>query len=122
MPISRYAPDIKPFRKKGISIMKKAAKSVESMCCENQSPAHKASPDSSEWLYPDYDAEAEEIRQMKEEFDRMAHDMLEQIDTLLTKIDGILSRDRDLSQIAYTRNLSAEDREFLMHGNSKLEA
>ena len=59
---------------------------------------------------------------MKEECDRMAHDMLEQIDTLLTKIDGILSRDRELSQIAYTRNLSAEDREFLMHGNSKLEA
>lgn len=122
MPIFRYAPDIKLFWKKGISIMKKAAKSVESTYCEHQSPAHKASPDSSEWLYPDYDAEAEEVRRMKEECDRMAHDMLEQIDTLLTKIDGILSRDRDLSQIAYTRNLSAEDREFLMHGNSKLEA
>lgn len=73
-------------------------------------------------FYPDYDAEAEEVRRMKEECDRMAHDMLEQIDTLLTKIDGILSRDRELSQIAYTRNLSAEDRKFLIQGNTKLEA
>ncbi len=73
-------------------------------------------------FHPDYDAEAEEVRRMKEECDRMAHDMLEQIDTLLTKIDGILSRDRELSQIAYTRNLSAEDRKFLIQGNTKLEA
>lgn len=73
-------------------------------------------------FYPDYNAEAEEVRRMKEECDRMAHDILEQIDTLLIKIDGILSRDRELSQIVYTRNLSAEDRDFLMHGNGKLEA
>lgn len=102
--------------------MKKAVKSVESMYCEHQSPTHKASPAGSECLYLNYDAEAEEVRRMKEECDRMAYDMLEQIDALLTKIDGILSRDRELSQIVYTRNLSAEDRDFLIHGNSKLEA
>lgn len=73
-------------------------------------------------FYPDYDAEAEEVRRMKEECDRMAHDMLEQIDTLLMKIESILSRDRELSQIAYTRSLPADEREFLIRGNTKLEA
>lgn len=73
-------------------------------------------------FYPDYDAEAEEVRQMKEECDRMAHDMLEQIDTLLMKIEGILRRDRELFQIGCAKNLSVDEREFLMHGNSKLEA
>ena len=72
--------------------------------------------------YPDYDAEAEEVRQMKEECDRMAHDLLEQIDALLMKIEGILSRDCELNQIVNTQNLSAEDRDFLIHGNSMLEA
>lgn len=73
--------------------MKKAAKSVESMCCEHQSPTHKASSDSSESLYPDYDAEAEEVRRLKEECDQMIHDMLDQIDVLLAKIDSILERE-----------------------------
>lgn len=73
-------------------------------------------------FYPDYDAEAEEVRRMKEEFDRMAHDMLEQIDTLLLRIEGILRRDRELFQIGCAKNLSLEEREFLMHGNSKFEA
>lgn len=122
MPIFRYAPDIKLLWKKGISIMKKVVKSAESMCCEHQSPTHKTHSDCSEWLYPDYDAEAEEVRRMKEECDRMAHDMFAQIDTLLMKIEGILRRDRELYQIGCAKNMSLEEREFLMHGNSKLEA
>lgn len=59
---------------------------------------------------------------MKNECDRMAHELIEQIDVLLARIDYILSRDRELYQIDYGKNLSIEDREFLMHGNQKLEA
>lgn len=78
--------------------------------------------DSPKDYYPDFDAEAAEVRRMKEECDRMAHDMLEQIDMLLIKIDGILARDRELYQIGCMKNLSLDEREFLIHGNSKLEA
>ena len=63
-------------------------------------------------VYPDYDAEAEEVCRMKEECDRMAKEIIGQIDALLVKIDGILSRDREINQIVYTRILSAEDRVF----------
>ena len=59
---------------------------------------------------------------MKNECDRMAHELIEQIDVLLARIDYILSRDRELYQIGYGKDLSIEDREFLMHGNQKLEA
>lgn len=73
--------------------MKENAKSVESTCCEQQSPSHKENPDGSEELYPDYDAEAAEIHRMKEECDQMIHEMLDQIDMLLAKIDSILGRE-----------------------------
>lgn len=72
--------------------------------------------------YPDYDEEAAEVLRMKNECDRMAHELIEQIDVLLARIDYILSRDRELYQIGCGRDLSIEDREFLMHGNQKLEA
>ena len=71
---------------------------------------------------PDYDEEAAEVLRMKNECDRMAHELIEQIDVLLARIDYILSRDRELYQIGYGKDLSIEDREFLMHGNQKLEA
>lgn len=96
--------------------MKEDIKSKESIA------SGKERPDRLEALYPDCDAEAAEVRRMKEECDRMAHDMLEQIDALLMRIDSILSRDDELYRIAYARSLSAEDLDFLMHGNSKLEA
>ena len=72
--------------------------------------------------HPDYDEEAAEVLRMKNECDRMAHELIEQIDVLLARIDYILSRDRELYQIGYGKDLSIEDREFLMHGNQKLEA
>ena len=72
--------------------------------------------------YPDYDKEAAEVLRMKNECDRMAHELIEQIDVLLARIDDILSRDRELHQIGYGKDLSIEDREFLMHRNQKLEA
>lgn len=68
-----------------------------------------------------YDEEAAEIRRMKEECDRMAHEMLEQIDALLVRIDGILNRDRELYGIGCGKNLTLEEQEFLMHGNQRLE-
>ena len=68
-----------------------------------------------------YDEEAAEIRRMKEECDRMAHEMLEQIDALLVRIDGILSRDRELYEIGCGKNLTLEEQAFLMHGNQRLE-
>lgn len=71
---------------------------------------------------PDYDEEAAEVLRMKNECNRMAHELIEQIDVLLARIDYILSRDRELYQIGYEKDLSIEDREFLMHGNQKLEA
>lgn len=76
------------------------------------------------WLthHPDYDEEVAEVLRMKNECDRMAHELIEQIDVLLARIDYILSRDRELYQIGYGKDLSIEDREFLMHGNQKLEA
>lgn len=69
-----------------------------------------------------YDEESAEVLRMKNECDRMAHELIEQIDVLLARIDYILSRDRELYQIGCGRDLSIEDREFLMHGNQKLEA
>lgn len=72
--------------------------------------------------YPDYDEEAAEVLRMKNECNRMAHELIEQIDVLLAKINYILSRDRELYQIGYGKDLSIEDREFLMHGNQKIEA
>ncbi len=68
-----------------------------------------------------YDEEAAEVLRLKAECDRMAHEMLEQIDVLLMKVDNILSRDRELYQIGCGKNLTIEDQEFLMHGNTKLE-
>lgn len=68
-----------------------------------------------------YDEEAAEIRRIKEECDRMAHETLEQIDALLVRIDGILSRDRELYGIGCRKNLTLEEQEFLMHGNQRLE-
>lgn len=44
-------------------------------------------------FYIDYDAEAAEVRRMKEECDSMSKEMLEKIDVLLTKIDSILKTD-----------------------------
>ena len=67
-----------------------------------------------------YDEEAEEIRRMKEECDRMAHEMLEQIDALLVRIDGILSKDRELYGIGCGKDLTLEEQAFLMHGNQRL--
>lgn len=55
--------------------------------------SRKESPDGSEGLYPDFDAEAAEARRMKEECDSMSKEMLEKIDVLLTKIDSILKAD-----------------------------
>lgn len=72
--------------------------------------------------YPDYDEEAAEVLRMKNEYDRMAHELIEQIDVLLARIDYILIRDRELYQIGCGRDLSIDDREFLMHGNPKIEA
>ena len=71
---------------------------------------------------PDYDTEAAEVLLMKNKCDRMAHELIEQIDVLLARIDYILSRDRELHHIGYGKDLSIEDREFLMHGNQELEA
>lgn len=68
-----------------------------------------------------YDEEAAEVRRMKEECDRMAHEMLEQIDALLVRIDGILSRDCELYGIGCGKDLTLEEQEFLMHGNQRLE-
>ena len=68
-----------------------------------------------------YDEEAAEVRRMKEECDRMAHEMLEQIDALLVRIDGILNRDRELYGIDCGKDLTLEEQEFLMHGNQRLE-
>lgn len=72
--------------------------------------------------YPDYDEESAEVLRMKNECDRMAHELIEQIDVLLARIDYILSRDRELYQIGCGKDFSIEDREFLMHGNQKFEA
>lgn len=99
----------------------KEGKTEERMCCEQQSVSRKEGPSGPVALYPEYDAEVAEVRRMKEECDRLAHEMLGQIDALLMKIDGILSRDHELQQIGCTQNLSIEDLEFLMHGNTKLE-
>ena len=71
---------------------------------------------------PNYDVESAEVLRMKDECNRMAHELIEQIDVLLARIDYILSRDQELYQIGYGKDLSIEDREFLMHGNQKLEA
>lgn len=71
---------------------------------------------------PDYDEEAAEVLRMKNECNRIAHELIEQIDVLLARIDYILSRDRELYQIGYVKDLTIEDREFLMHGSQKLEA
>ena len=68
------------------------------------------------------DQEVAEVLLMKNKCDRMAHELIEQIDVLLARIDYILSRDRELYQIGYGKDLSIEDCEFLMHGNQKLEA
>ena len=73
--------------------MKENAKSVESTCCEQQSPSHKENLDGSEGLHPDYDAETAEIYRMKEECDHMIREMFDQIDVLLAKIDSILGRE-----------------------------
>lgn len=71
--------------------------------------------------HPDYDEEVAEVLRMKNECDRMAHELIEQIDALLVRIDGILSRDRELYGIGCGKNLTLEEQEFLMHGNQRLE-
>lgn len=71
---------------------------------------------------PNYDEEVAEVLWMKNECNRMAHELIEQIDALLARIDYILSRNQNLCQNGYGKNLSIEDREFLMRGNQKFEA
>lgn len=69
-----------------------------------------------------YDEETAEIRRLKAECDRMAHELIEQIDALLVRIDAILNRDRELYGIGCGKDLTLEEQEFLIHGNQKLEA
>ena len=68
------------------------------------------------------DEENKEILQMKEECDRMAHEILEQIDALLMKIDYILSREKALYGVGCGKDRSLDELEVLTHGTQKLEA
>ena len=77
----------------------------------------------------DYAREAAEIAQMKEDCERLIHEAFVKIDELLEKIDGVLRTENAATILqpdsallpGYSRNLSLDELNVLIHGTQKLE-
>lgn len=74
------------------------------------------------------DPEREEMRKKVDEMHKLFEGAKQNLDAIITMLDEILTQEEDILwrehdqyYIGYARSLSAEDREFLMHGHVKLE-